>query len=336
MRTIFITGGAGYLGTNITLAELKKGNNVIVLDDFQNAHRCHIERIKHDYPDRLTIYTGRVQDTQILDNIFSSHSIDYVIHLAAYKYVGESIHSPDMYMSNNMDSLRIILDYCNRYNTEKFAFSSSAVVYGNAELCPSDEDCQTSPLSPYAKTKSLGEEEVLKWAQLNQKSAIIFRFSNPIGAEPTYMLGDDSKKGFSNLLPYIINSAKNHSQMVFKGNNHDTPDGTAIRDYIYVCDLAHTVTEVLERFNEKKAEILNVSRGEGFSVLQILQAVKDNLKLDIDYTFTSKNPEEASISLLSPQKLHNTYSLHLDTPLSKIVDSEVKYREFLSNTLKSD
>ncbi len=327
MKTIFITGGAGYLGTNISLVALNKGYKVVILDNFRNAYTRHINKLKRAYPDSLFVHKGDVNNSSDLKYIFEKYTIDYIIHLAAYKYVGESISNKDMYYTNNMGSLEKILAYAEKYKIEKFAFASSAVVYGNPESYPTSEENKLCPLSPYAETKALGEEMIKAWNSKTGITSIIYRFSNPIGAEPTYLLGDDSKKGVLNLLPYIVTRTLNKESMEFKGNNHDTHDGTAVRDYIYICDLAKAVISLLENYNDKPTETINVSRAKGFSVLDILKAVERSTRVKANYSFRPKNPGEASISLLSADKLHSKYQIYLDTDISEIVDSEIKFRK---------
>ena len=329
MQTIFITGGAGYLGTNISLVALEKGYTVVILDNFKNSYCQHINRLKKDYPNSLFVYKGDVRDNSILDKIHSRHHIDSIIHLAAYKYVGESISNSNKYYENNMESLDSILDFASRANTKKFAFASSAVVYGNPISYPTNETENLSPLSPYAETKAEGERIIEDWCSKTHIPSIIYRFSNPIGAESTYGFGDDSKKKVSNLLPYIIDSIYNDEHMTFKGNDHPTHDGTAVRDYIFVCDLAKAVIGVLEKYNEQSCEIVNVSRGKGFSVLDLLRAAEKGLNKKAQYDFAPRNEKEASISLLSADKLHSKYDTYLDTDIDKIVESEIIFRKSL-------
>ena len=327
MKTIFITGGAGYLGSNISLIALERGYRVVILDNFKNAYTRHINKLKRIYPDTLFIHKGDVTKDNNLINIFETYNPNYIIHLAAYKYVGESIQNKDMYFSNNMGSLEKILEYAERYNIEKFTFASSAVVYGNPITYPTNEDTELSPLSPYAETKALGEKMITEWNKRTNISSIIYRFSNPIGSENKYGLGDDSKKGVLNLLPYIVTSTLNNESMQFKGNDHNTPDGTAIRDYIYICDLAKAVISLLEKYSDKSCEIINVSRAKGFSVLDILNSVESITSNKANYSFKPKNPEEASISLLSADRLHSRYDTYLDTGINEIVDSEIQFRK---------
>ena len=336
MKTIFITGGAGYLGTNISLVALEKGYRVVILDNFKNAYTRHINKLKKVYPDRLFIHKGDVNNSSDLNVIFENYTIDYIIHLAAYKYVGESISNKDMYYTNNMGSLEKILEYAEKYDVQKFAFASSAVVYGNPDTYPTSEDSTLSPLSPYAETKALGEEMIKAWNEKTGIASIIYRFSNPIGAEPIYNLGDDSKKGVLNLLPYIVTKILNKEPMEFKGNDHLTPDGTAVRDYIYICDLAQAVISLLEKYNDNSTETINVSRAKGFSVLKLLQTVENRTNIKANYSFKPKNQGEASVSLLSAGKLHSKYQIYLDTDITKIVDSEISFRKKINSRTKKN
>ena len=327
MKTIFITGGAGYLGSNISLVALEKGYKVVILDNFKNAYTRHINKLKSVYPDSLFIHKGDATIDSDLCNIFECYKPNYIIHLAAYKYVGESIERKDKYFSNNMGSLEKILEYAEKYNVEKFSFASSAVVYGNPTTYPTDESTTLAPLSPYAETKALGEKMIDKWNSRTHIPAIIYRFSNPIGAESKYNLGDDSKKGVLNLLPYIVTNTLANTPMQFKGNDHNTHDGTAIRDYIYVCDLAKAVINLLENYSGTICETINVSRAKGFSVLDILKSVENISNINAQYSFKPKNSGEASISLLSADKLHSKYGVYLDSSIDNIVDSEIRFRK---------
>jgi UDP-glucose 4-epimerase len=244
--------------------------------------------------------------------------------------VGESIDKPQEYFDNNIGSLENVLTLSKEFNVKKIAFASSAVVYGNTDIVPTNELVEFAPISPYAETKCIGEDMICKWCQTSGVSAVIFRFSNPIGANMEFMFGDHSKKGVENLLPYIVRSAIEGKAMVFRGNNHATPDGTPIRDYISVVDLADIVKTVLLADQRENVEILNVGRGVGFSLLEIVKTVENELHKKIQYSFAEKSNLEASVSILDSSKLYERYKVEMKHGLKEIVQSQIKFFEYIN------
>ena len=333
MSNILITGGAGFLGLNIALEYLNNGHDVVIIDDLKNAYIHHVNHLKKHYPSSVTFYKGDVCDKAFLDSVFQEHSFDTVLHLAAYKNVAESKMKPSIYYINNISSLRNVLRCIDKYGVKKFAFPSTAMVYGNVDTVPTSEECRPSPLSPYAETKVEGENIISTWHESANIPAVIFRFSNPIGANTEYGFGDHSKKGYGNLIPYIVSHAISHEPIVFRGNDHPTPDGTAVRDYIHISDLASTVYKVLDTKDTSALDTINVGSGKGTSVLDIVRAVEVVLGEKIDYSFSPRNEYESSISILDTSKLKNMYSISIDRDIVDIVKSEVI---FYNNIHKED
>lgn len=329
MKNVLITGGAGFLGLNIAVSMLNNGCDVVIVDDLKNAYDMHINRLIKEFAGNIEFFEGDVCDEAFMRTVFSTHQFDVVVHLAAYKYVGESIDKPQEYFDNNVGSLEVVLKLSKEFGIKKFAFSSSAVVYGNTGEIPTGESVKFAPISPYAETKCIGEDKISEWCQTSGISAVIFRFSNPIGANDKYMFGDHSKKGVENLLPYIVRCAIEGKPMVFRGNNHPTPDGTPIRDYISVVDLANTVVDVLKGNQVEACEVLNVGRGSGFSLLEIVSAVETVLGKKIDYSFSEKSNLEASVSVLDVKRLKERYNIELKTDLKDIVKSQIDFFEYI-------
>ena len=334
LSNVLITGGAGFLGLNIALEYLASGDSVIIVDDMKNSYVEHIHNLEHHYPDRVTFYKGDVSDRALLDRVFSTHHIDTVLHMAAYKNVGESKQKPSLYHINNIGTLKAVLHMCTKYHVSKFAFPSTAVVYGEQLAVPIREDSALQPLSPYAETKVSCEDIIHKWHESAGVPAVIFRFSNPIGANSEYHFGDHSKKGYGNLLPYIIGSALEGKPMVFRGDDHPTHDGTAVRDYIYVSDLARTVHTVMTTKGSRDLEVLNVGSGKGTSVLDILHAVEDILGYKLSYSFAPRNEFESSISILDTSRLHSKYDVSIDTALHDIVKSAIDFYKYTHKEAK--
>ena len=328
MSNILITGGAGFLGLNIALEYLKKGDKVVIVDDLKNSYVAHISSLIKTYPDSITFYRGDVCDRAFLNGVFKKHSFDIVLHLAAYKNVGESKIKPSMYYLNNISSLRNVLKCIDKYGIKKFAFPSTAVVYGNTSVVPTSESVALDPLSPYAETKVEGENIIAAWQEQSKVPTVIFRFANPIGANIDYMLGDHSKKGYGNLIPYIIKNTMEGTPMSFRGNDHPTPDGTAIRDYLHISDLAKSVHTVLDS-NLSGLDIVNVGSGRGYSVLDIVHTVEDLLHKKLDYSFTKRNDFEGSVSVLDVAHLKGKYGIDISTPLKDIISSEIMFYKYL-------
>lgn len=326
MKTILITGGAGYLGLNISLPLLESGNTVVIVDDMKNSYSSHINNLLKTYPAQTKFYKGNVCDQKFMKSIFETHKPNIVLHLAALKYVGESIQNPQQYFENNMKSLEVVLSLSKEYNVSRFAFSSSAVVYGNTNNLSATEDFDFNPLSPYAETKCNGEKLITE-SKLN---ITIFRFSNPVGANTKLMFGDHSKKHVENLVPYIVKCAIENKPMVFKGNNHPTPDGTAVRDYIFVGDLAKIVSHILLSSSQQN-EVLNISSGTGYSVLEILKTTEQLLNKPLCYSFKERNENESSISILDNSKLKNNYNIAPQTPLKEIIKTQILFQNHFKN-----
>lgn len=324
MKTILITGGAGYLGLNIALELINKNNKVVIIDDLKNSYKKNADKLLKIFPEKTYFYKGDVCDYVFTKKIFESHKPEIVLHLSAMKYVGESLKKPKAYENNNLGSLETILKLSKEFCVSRFAFSSSAVVYGNTNNIPATEEFSFNPLSPYANTKCECEKMIQNWNKETRVPITIFRFSNPVGANSEYLFGDDSKKGFENLIPYIVRSAITNKKMVFRGNNHPTPDGTAIRDYLHISDLAEISVHILLNSTEI-SEVLNISSGKGTSILEILKTTEQLLNKKLEYSFSERNPNEASVSILDITKLKKSYSLSTKLNLAEIIKSQIDF-----------
>lgn len=238
---VLVTGGAGYIGSHTCVELLEAGYEVVVIDNLYNASRKSIDRIKEITGKDLTFYEGDILDRDILNRIFENESIDSVIHFAGYKAVGESVRKPIEYYYNNMTGTLVLCDVMRKHGVKNIIFSSSATVYGDPEMIPITEECKKgSPTNPYGWTKSMLEQVLMDIHTSDPEwNVTLLRYFNPIGAHKSGLIGEDPKGIPNNLLPYVAQVAIGKLQClgVF-GNDYDTPDGTGVRDYIHVVDLA--------------------------------------------------------------------------------------------------
>lgn len=327
MKNILITGGAGFLGTNISVKLLEKGYKVFVIDDLKNAYVSHVHLLQKNFPN-LKFKKLDVCNLNQLEQVFKNEKFDTVIHLAARKYIGESFEKENEYFSNNMKSLENVLLLSKKYGAKHFAFASSITVYGNSEKEKLKESEKYAPVSPYAKTKQLGEEEIKRFAKENTNMTFtIFRFSNPVSANTKYMLGDDSKKHKFNLVSLVCKSAIENKNLVLNGNNHNTKDGTPIRDYLHVEDLAEIVCNVIEK-QKAHFDTINVGMsGNGFSVLQIINQTEAILNKKLDYCFGSKKPGDVAKNVCDNSHLLGEYGRHEFRDIKQILEDEIAFRK---------
>ena len=273
---ILVTGGNGYIGSHTCVELLNNGYEVVILDNFSNSKRENLSKIKQITGKDFTFYEGNMIDEGILDKIFTENKIDAVIDFAAYKAVGESVEKPVEYYTNNVSTVLVLLSAMKKYNVKKLVFSSSATVYGDPEVLPITEDCKTgNTTNPYGTSK-LFVEQILKdlYKSDNTFDIAILRYFNPIGAHSSGLIGEEPNGIPANLLPYVskVASGKLECLSVF-GNDYDTKDGTGVRDYIHVVDLAIGHIKALEKLNKegKGLFIYNLATGTGYSVLDIIR-----------------------------------------------------------------
>lgn len=270
---ILVTGGVGYIGSHTSVALLDAGHNVIIVDNLSNSKIDTIEKIKHITGKSVVFYKEDVCDEEAMNNIFSSNEIDAVIHFAGYKAVAESVEKPLMYYYNNLLSTMVLCRVCSRYNVNKFIFSSSATVYGDNKS-PMLETMDLLPTTnPYGETKAMIERILMDIAKVNPDfSVAILRYFNPVGAHESGLIGELPNGIPNNLMPYIAKVAHGElSELKVFGNDYPTVDGTGVRDYIHVMDLAEGHIAALNNI-KKGVNIYNLGTGVGTSVLQLLKA----------------------------------------------------------------
>lgn len=316
---ILVTGGTGYIGSHTCVELLENGYNVIIIDNFSNSKRDVVDKIKEITKKDFKFYEGDCCDKDILNKIFDEDDIDAVIHFAGFKAVGESVKMPLMYYRNNLDSTITLLEVMKSKNCKKFVFSSSATVYGKPASLPIREDFPLSTTNPYGSTK-LMIEGILKdlYKSDNSWSIAILRYFNPIGAHKSGLIGENPNDIPNNLMPYIVKVANKELEIlsVF-GNDYDTPDGTGVRDYIHVVDLARGHIKAIEKvLNDSGVDCYNLGTGNGYSVLDLVETFKKVNNVDVKYQIVDRRPGDIDACYADPsyakEKLHWEATLNID------------------------
>ena len=285
---VLVTGGCGYIGSHTVCELLKNNYEVVIIDNFSNSKKDVMTKIETLTGKSAKLYVGDVCDKSLLEEIFSKEKIEAVIHFAGYKAVGESVQKPLMYYENNLISTLYLLEIMNKYDCKKFIFSSSATVYGTPKELPIEESFPLSTTNPYGTTKLMIEMMLKDIYKANPDMSItILRYFNPIGNEETGLLGESPNGIPNNLMPYIVRVAtgKLECLSVF-GDDYDTKDGTGVRDYIHVVDLAKGHVLALEK--AKDLSISNLGTGEGYSVLDLVKTFERVNNVKVNYKIVGR------------------------------------------------
>ncbi len=272
---ILVTGGAGYIGSHTCVELLERGYEVVVLDNYYNSCAVSVERVEKITGKKIALYEGDVRDRAMLDKIFTEHKIDCVIHFAGLKAVGESCAKPVMYYDNNIGGTLALVEVMQKHNCKKIIFSSSATVYGDPEVLPLTETCKTGgTTNPYGTSK-LFQERILSdlYDADNGWTVILLRYFNPVGAHESGLIGEDPQGIPNNLTPYIAKVAIGELKEIgVFGNDYPTPDGTGVRDYIHVVDLAKGHVSAIDGVKGSGVFVYNLGTGIGYSVLDVIHA----------------------------------------------------------------
>ena len=303
--TVLVTGGAGYIGSHTCLALLRAGHEVTVVDDLRNAHREALDRVEKLAGRRLTFHQLNVCDGNRLDQVFAEAPIDCVIHFAGLKAVGESVEKPQEYYQNNLMSTLTLCRVMTRHGVGRFIFSSSATVYAPGSEMPVDESAPLGCTNPYGWTKFMGEQILRDIAHATPGfSCVLLRYFNPIGADPSGDIGEDPSGIPNNLMPYITQtvSGKLRQLQVF-GDDYDTPDGTGVRDYIHVTDLAQGHLAAMDYAMEHTGCVaVNLGTGQGYSVLQIIQAFEEANGVKVPFAIGPRRAGDVATVYANPDK----------------------------------
>lgn len=309
-KKILVTGGAGYIGSHTVVSLIESNYIPVILDDFRNSESFILDRLAEITDTKIIHYNGACQDKALLQQIGTEHQIDGVIHFAADKAVGESVHHPLKYYHNNISALVAILEFCETFNVPNLVFSSSCSVYGDHPKLGDGITEQVTdfyPQSPYARTKKMAEDILHDWkVSQADKNICILRYFNPIGAHPSAKIGELPLGVPNNLLPFITQTAVGiREKLTVFGKDYATPDGTCIRDYIHVVDLADAHVNSLDWLipQTRIIDTFNVGTGKGQSVLEILHIFEEVSKISLNWTFGEKREGDVPVVFANNDKI---------------------------------
>jgi len=290
---VLVTGGAGYIGTHTVVELLNAGHEVVIFDNFYNSKPKSLERVREITGKDFKFYEADMLDAEAMNKIFAAEKVDAVIHFAGLKAVGESCEKPWMYYNNNIVGTLNILAAMKKHGVKRFVFSSSATVYGDAKIVPVKEDFPTGATNPYGQTKLMQEIMLTDMTKADPELTVtLLRYFNPVGAHESGLIGEDPQGIPNNLTPYISQVAigKRECLSVF-GDDYNTPDGTGVRDYIHVVDLAKGHIKALEaQVGKTGVFVYNLGTGEGYSVLDMVHAYEKASGVKINYKIVDRRP----------------------------------------------
>lgn len=305
---ILVTGGLGYIGSHTCVELINEGHKVVVVDNLSNSNELVKDRIKEITGSDIIFYKMDLLDNDGLKKVFSENDIDSVIHFAALKAVGESTVIPLEYYKNNLVSTLVLLETMKKYNVKKLVFSSSATVYGDCKTVPCHEECPLSVTNPYGRTK-LMIEEILGdlYKSDNTWDICILRYFNPVGAHKSGLIGEEPNGIPNNLMPYITKVAIGElKELSVFGNDYDTHDGTGVRDYIHVVDLAIGHLKALEKLKTNPGLVIyNLGTGRGYSVLDLVNSFSKVSGRKIAYKIIERRPGDVAECYADPSKANN-------------------------------
>ncbi|HSC52011.1 MAG TPA: UDP-glucose 4-epimerase GalE [Phnomibacter sp.] len=333
---ILVTGGLGFIGSHTVVELLQEGYDVVIADDLSNSERFILDNIEKITGRKPTFYHLDLTKKKSVQEMFvSEDDISVVIHFAAYKAVGESLQLPIKYYRNNLFSLVNVLEVMQEFSCEHIVFSSSATVYGEPDFLPINESTAfKKALSAYGSTKQIGEEILEKVAAASNISSIALRYFNPVGAHSSALIGELPIGTPNNLMPYVMQVAAGmRESLTVYGNNYDTPDGTCIRDYIHVVDLAKAHVKSCERllntYDNPSHEVFNIGTGNGYSVMEIIDAFEKYNEVKVPYTIGNRRGGDATSIFADVSRSEKLLGWKAELGLMEMVTSAWQWQQQL-------
>ena len=334
---ILVTGGLGYIGSHTVVELLNNNFEVVIIDDLSNSEKFILKNIEEVSGKKPVFYPFDLKRKELLKQVFDAHKIDGCIHFAAYKAVGESQEKPVDYYENNLFSLINLLQEFKERNISNFIFSSSCTVYGQADKMPIDEETVLKlPESSYGKTKQMGEEILKDFATAHQKKITLLRYFNPIGAHHTAKLGELPIGIPNNLVPYVMQTAAGiREKLSVWGDDYPTEDGTAVRDYIYVVDLAKAHVKALQKLinstENTQIDIYNLGTGKGSSVLEVVHAFEKANDVNVPYQICERRAGDITIAYANADKAERELGWKADTTLEEALRTTWQWQKYLES-----
>lgn len=336
-KKVLVTGGMGYIGSHTVVELLQSGYEAVIADDLSNSKPFILERIEKITKQRPSFYCIDLCSEDLVNEMFSKEApFDVIIHFAAFKAVGESVQQPLKYFQNNMLSLLNVLNAMKKFNCSNIVFSSSATVYGEPQELPLKETTPLSKaLSAYGSTKQMGEEIVEKVAAAGSIQAISLRYFNPVGAHESALIGELPLGTPNNLLPFITQTAAGkQKQLTVFGNDYNTPDGTCIRDYIHVVDLAKAHVASSQRLIKKNKpdpyEVFNIGTGKGVSVMEMIVCFEKESQMKLNYTCGKRRPGDAAAVYADVTKANAILQWKAEKSIEDMIKDAWRWETFLA------
>lgn len=334
---ILVTGGLGFIGSHTVVELLNNHFEVVIVDDLSNSERFILDNIEEITGKKVIFYPFDLKRKELLHQVFEAHDVQGCIHFAAYKAVGESQVEPLNYYENNLFSLINLLQEFKIRNLSNFIFSSSCTVYGQADKMPIDEKTPLkTPESSYGNTKKIGEDILMDFAKAYQRKVSLLRYFNPIGAHPSGKLGELPIGIPNNLVPYVTQTASGiREELSVFGGDYDTPDGTAIRDYIYVVDLAKAhvlaLKKLLDTTDKEKIDIYNLGTGKGSSVLEVVHAFEKANQVKVPYKIVDRRLGDITMAYANVDKAERELGWKSETPLEEALRTTWEWQKYLES-----
>ncbi|RYG14099.1 MAG: UDP-glucose 4-epimerase GalE [Burkholderiales bacterium] len=329
MASILITGGTGFIGSHTALALAKAGHKVVLLDNLSNSDVRVLQRLERLWPAGFDFEQCDVRDGKALDRILAEYAVDSVIHFAGLKAVGESVAQPLAYFDNNLGGTLSLLQAMTRAGIHRFVFSSSATVYGDPESVPIPENAALSATNPYGRTKLMCEEVLRDLERADPRWAIaILRYFNPVGAHPSGLIGESPRGAPNNLMPYVAQvAAGQRTHLNIYGNDYPTPDGTGVRDYIHVMDLAAGHLAALEQLaRDGKSFTVNLGTGAGFSVDELLAAFAKVVGHPIAHRYVARRPGDVAMCFADTTRARNLIGWQAELGLERMCEDAWRWQ----------